>query len=273
MTEDSEEFTFDPYGDSEDQHLAPSTSYTATISWDDGCSQDLHFSTSEVGGPVVSPQDLPDKDYFFDLSNGIFTQPPGIAPILGQYLADVYQVLRIVELDDKLGTADVFGAAADYDGKHYSQDLCIETVALTGKQPGDWQNPYLKVGPVDLYLPVEGSSLVIFDTVISASFAPDGSGPVGGTFDGTMDTRGADCLVDVNCTEGATCDLLGSLSISCEQCPDQSGEFCVTLSAFDVPGEQISITATDPETGEQYDHLVEVTPEMVEAWTMRGHCP
>ena len=261
---------FDPFGDSADDHLTPSTAYTATIQWDGSSGAELHFSTSDVGLPIADPQtSVAGYDYLLDLSGATFTEPPGVGALLGGYLADIHQILHLADVDDGAGTVAGYGAAVTFADPDYSQDLCIETVDLDGT----WSNPYFQIGPADLHLPVEGASLTIYDTTLTASLSPDGTILAGGTFDGTMDTRGVDCVVDPSCAEGATCTLLSSIMIDCEPCPDGSGDFCLRLSAYGAPGGQVTVTGADPETGANYGTLTQVTAQMVSVWTAGGYCP
>ncbi len=268
LNENSTELTFDPT-----DALEPSTSYTATISWDDHADVDLHFQTSSVGTPVGDESAVVGNDYFLDLSTAKFTQPPGVGNLLAQYLTDVFVIMHIKGIDGS--TIDVYGGIVEKDGNDYIQDLCTPTLGMTENEPGLWDDPYMQIGPTDFEVAIEGYEATIAGLMISGSFTSDGSMLVGGTFDGQMDTRVLDELIDPNAEEGAACELLGSLGISCEECPDGSGAFCLTVSAYDIVSEQVAITAMHvdhPDSGETYDYLYEVSETMIDDWEAEGFC-
>ncbi len=273
MNDNNTELTFNPFGDAANDHLDPSTGYTATISWDDHADVPLSFSTSSIGTEVGDPQsDCVGNDYFLDLGTAEFTEPPGVGGILSQYIADVYVIAHVAAIDEGAGTIDVYGGIVDKDGSDYVQDLCTETLAMTTvEDPGSWDNPYMQIGPTDFELAIEGYEATINGLMIGGSFASDGSVMVGGTFDGKMDTRVLDELIDPGAEEGAACELLASLGIDCEPC-EGGGNFCLTVSAHSIVAEEVSITGTNPETGEQYTTLTEVSAEDIAGWIAGGFC-
>jgi len=263
---------FNPFGDSDTDHLEPSTSYTATISWD-GQSAELHFSTSDVGTEVSDPaNEIVGSDYFLDLGSAEFTEPPGVSSLLSQYIADVYVIMHVDAIDDGQGTIDIYGGIVDKEGNDYVQDMCTPTLGMTEQQPGMWANPYMQIGPTDFFIAIEGYEATISDLKIGGSFTPDASMLVGGTFDGKMDTRVLDELIDPGADEGAACDLLSSLGITCEECPGGEGPFCLTVSAYDIVSEKVNVSAIDPEDGTVYDSLTYVSEAMIKNWVALGVC-
>lgn len=272
MNENNTELTFNPYGDSEGEHLDASTAYTATISWDGGTDTALSFQTSAIGTPVGDPtSDIVGNEYFLDLGTAVFTEPPGVGGILSTYIKDVYVIFHILAIDEGAGTIDVFGGIVDKDGNDYVQDLCTETLPMTEEEPGTWDNPYMQIGPTDFHLTIDEYDATIDDLKIGGAFSSDASMMVGGTFDGKMDTRVLDELIDPEAEEGAACELLGSLSIDCEPCAD-GGVFCLTVSAHSIISEKVSVTGTNPETGEAYTSLTDVSADDVAGWIAGGYC-
>jgi len=249
--------TFDP-----DDDLAPSTDYVATISWDGHDDVALSFSTSEVGGGTDTAA-IEGSDYFLDLGSATFTEPPGVGSLLSQYIADVYVIFHAADIDAGAGTIEVYGGIVDKDGNDYVQDMCTETLEFPG---GTFEDPYMQIGPTDFNIAIEGYEATIIDLMIGGAFTPDGSAMVGGTFDGQMDTRVLDDLIDPGAEEGAACDLLGSLGIECEECPDGSGPYCLTVSAYGIISEMVDVVAEHPEDGTMYDTLQEVSAEDIAGW-------
>jgi hypothetical protein len=273
MNDNNTELTFNPYGDAANDHLDPSAAYTATISWDGHADVPLSFSTSSVGTPAGDPQsDIVGNDYFLDLGTAEFTEPPGVGGILSQYIADVYVIAHIKAIDEGAGELEVYGGIVDKDGNDYVQDLCTETLPMTtAEDPGTWDNPYMQIGPTDFELAIEGYEATINGLMIGGSFAADGSMLVGGTFDGKMDTRVLDDLIDPGAEEGAACELLASLGIDCEECQG-GGMFCLTVSAHSIVAEEVAITGTNPETQETYNTLTEVSAAQIDTWVTGGFC-
>ncbi len=271
LNDNSTMLEFNPFGVSDTDHLEPNTSYTATITWDDHAPVDLHFQTSEVG-TATNIADIIGFDYFLDLGSATFTEPPGVGSLLSQYIADVYVIVHVVAIDEGTGNIDVFGGIVDKEGNDYVQNLCDPTLAMTEEEPGTWDNPYMQIGPTDFHLAIEGYEATIADLKIGGSFTPDASAMVGGTFDGMMDTRVLDELIDPGADEGAACDLLSSLGIDCEDCPDGSGAFCLTVSAYGIYSEKVSVIGENPETGEVYDTMTEVSETQIDEWVAGGFC-
>ena len=263
LNDNSTMLTFDPFGASDTDHLEPSTSYTATITWGEQ-SAELHFSTSDVGTGVSDPaNEIVGGDYFLDLGSATFTEPPGVGSLLSQYIADVYVIMHVGDIDVDANAIDVFGGIVEKDGNDFVQDMCEPTLEFPG---GDFSDPYMQIGPTDFFINIEGYEATIIDLMIGGSFTTDGAALVGGTFDGQMDTRVLDDLIDPGADEGAACDLLGSLGIECEECPDGSGPFCLTVSAYGIFSEQVNVSAVHPEDGTPYTTMQEVLETDIAGW-------
>ncbi len=263
--------TFDPYGESENQHLDPSTAYTATVTWVHHDPVTWEFVTSEVGAPVTDVASLVGRDFRLDLASARFTQPTGVGSLLGQYLGDLDLIAHIASIEDTdiqihVGSVEVADGA-------YTQDLCDPTLAMTSVDgdpgPGLFDNPYVHFGPGDLHLAIEGYEATLLHVEIGVSFTADGAALAGGTLDTFMEVVGVGFPED----PGAECDLLETLGIECVDCPDGSGEYCLPVSAFDMAGERVDVSGVHPETGEPTQGLVEVTEEMITAWRAEDLCP
>ncbi len=264
--------TFDPFGDEPDHHLAPSTSYIATIDWDDHEPVEITFATSDVGTPVDELV-LVGRDYRIDMQTARFTEPPGVGNLLATYMAYMDLTVHVVSIEaDEL---QAFVGLVEAGPGGWTQDLCEPTLAFTSPDgdpgPGLFENPYMRIGPHDLPIAIEGYEATIQDLEVGISFTMEGGAIAGGTFDGFMELVYVTGL-DPDPEEGQ-CDLLESLGIECLECPDDPASYCLFVSAYDITGERSSVTGTNPETGEIYDTLTVVTEEMVEAWEDGGWCP
>lgn len=212
--------TFDPFGDDPWTHLAPLTAHTATIAWTGHEGVALSFSTSDVGLPVSS-SDLEGNSYLVDLGSGEFTEPPGIGSLLSQYMTDVFPLLHVLDVDDEAGTIEF--------GMGDSEDTVI----------GEWQNPYLRLGPTTLIVFIEGIEAEVTDVILDGDFQPDGSRLVEGGLEGLFDTRFMDQLIDPGADEGVACDLLESLEIECLECPSDGELFCLRVVARGVVADRL----------------------------------
>ena len=211
------------------------------------------------------------NDYYLDLGEATFTEPPGIGSLIGQYLSDVHLVTHITALAEAANSAELFMTAVDKQGSDYVQDMCVETISLT--DGSYWDNPFMEVTFDQLPLVIEGIECSVSDMRITWNFRPGCGELANGTLGGELDTRCLDSLIDPGAPEGAACDLVSSLGIECLECTSGVGPFCLVIAAEDIGADSVDVTAIDPETGTQYDDLTEVTAEMLDAWTTAGDCP
>lgn len=239
---------------------------------DDATGDDDDNSTCEVSEPVTDPQsDLVGSDYFLDLGSAHLTEPSAAETILAQYLADVYLMvgIHIETVSDADGTVDAFAAQLEGNG----QNMCVPTIPLTDQSPGEWNNPCLFLGPGEFPFDVNGATETTSEFAFEGWASPDGAEIHGALLDGVLDTRVLDELFDPGADEGAGCELLAHEGVACSACPDGGESFCVDYVAEQIMGDRVEQTATNPETGEVYDSLVEVTQAQVDAWTAAGYCP
>ncbi len=271
-SEEGHEYLFDPHGDG-NEHLAPSTSYTATITWawPGGTDQaELHFQTS--GGPMEPDllEEIVGSDYFWDLCTAEFTVPQGVGGLFSQYFCSEDVVHHIAAVDEGQQTIEMLSGPLE---QHHVQDMCQPTMWLTESQVGMWDEPRFALGPVDLALPLSPFAPNALDAYLTGVFASDGGFILNGTLDGYFDTRSMDEVVDPGGEEGMACEAFENLGIDCVDCPDGSGRFCMFISAENTVSERISVQGVNPETGEEYDTLTEVTEDQVQAWVDAGFCP
>lgn len=228
--------------------LAPSTTYTATVG--DACSDDASwsFSTGPFGDELDDEEALVGRVFSIDLGSADIVQPAGIGGLLSGLLTDEAILFELLDTSDfATGVLHVRGALGTQTTGGAEQDLCSETLPLTYGQDGElgteddvpasWTDPYLRVGPTDLTLEVEGTEATISDLFLEMLFHPNGESFVGGRLEGSIDTRPLVGLVD-STDPNAICALAEkTVGIACEPCPDGE-DYCLTLEAVNIEGER-----------------------------------
>lgn len=215
-----------------DGGLAPSTSYTATLSICDGSGGGSgSFTTSSLGAEVTA--DLTGKTYVVDLGTARFVQPAGVADLL----------LGSLENNILVGVTSVDGATLNMigaidDGAGGGQDFCTPSIPFP---PASYDNPSFQVGPADTDLNVAGLSITINGLLIRGAFSSDGSYFGGGRLEGQLDARTlAPLLGDLlGVTDpDEVCALLIGFGVTCGACGSDGAAYCV-----DVLADQITATA------------------------------
>jgi len=212
--------------------LSPSTAYTAHVTYACGDSS-WSFTTSSVGTPVAG--DLTGDAYALDLQDGRFVHPEGVGDLLGQYLTT--DVLVGVQGIDGT-TLHMVGAIGAQDADPPTQDMCAETIPFPDADFGD--DPFFQVGPATTTINVQGYSITIDDLLISGAFASDGSAITGAVLSGSIDTRPLVPLLDENGEPDAICQLAASIGVTCEDCQDGSGAFCLSLYVDNITAAKIN---------------------------------
>jgi hypothetical protein len=221
--------------------LLPGTKYTATLTW--GCDPlTISFTTSATGAAVGDPTSLVHNTYQLSLSDGRFVEPADFGDVLG--LAITVDVLMMVTNADE-SSVHFMGAvscppATDTTsecagGDTSTQDVCNPSIDF----PTDADftaNPFFSVGPETTTLSVAGQDLSVIDLKVSGAFTADGEAIQGAALSGSIDTRGLAGSELIPATgDNAACDFLSStLGISCEECSNGVGPYCLTLSVEDM---------------------------------------
>jgi len=95
---------------------------------------------------VTDLSDVMGRDYLFDLGSADFVEPEGVGLLLAQYMADVFlSPIHIQAIDEQAGVLEAFVAHFGESG----QDMCLPTTSLTDDHSGQWNNPFLALGPTD----------------------------------------------------------------------------------------------------------------------------
>ncbi len=224
------------------ENLAPSTQYTATVSWswsDGDDSAPWSFTTGPYG--TVLEQDAVDgligRTFELDLANADFIEPEGIGSVLGGVLADTPLMFTMLDSSDlEAGTVHIMGAVGVQKVEPVEQDLCSSTLPFTygpdGVEGGgddttaEWTNPDIAMEGSDLRLIVAGNQVDVFEMSLAATFHPDGDRYAAGAFTGTIDAR------DIRDLGETICDLA-----ECMPCATDGEPWCLDLHAVNVRGE------------------------------------
>jgi hypothetical protein len=203
--------------------LAPSTTYDVQFDWACGPTM-TQFSTSAVGTPVSDTSVVEGSTYNLDLSSGRWVLPAGVGSLIETLIPSDLEVFFMV---DSLAGDDMFFMGALGDGAG-NQDMCSESIALP--DPANFtENPFFSLPSDQLTLDVEGIPVVIEDMLLSGAFASDGSSIEGAVLAGTMDTRLLVDLVAEGGGDDAVCEIVEAFSVSCEECSDGSGPYCLSV--------------------------------------------
>jgi hypothetical protein len=224
-----------------DAPFEPNTGYVSTLTYT--CGEEIdRWSTSGAGGPVQDPYSLRNNVYSVDLTEGRWVQPYGIGPIMNALLVGV-EIL--VSPTDVSTTIDMRGALGDGNG---NQDLCEPSVEFP---QAAFEDPSFSVETPRLDLSVGDTAAGIDDFTLTGSFAPDGSTLEGVTVGGSIDTRALVPLIDGS-SDAAFCQEIDvTLHVSCEECADQSGPYCLALLIDSITAEQVGSQGLDIRTAGQ----------------------
>ena len=253
---DDDDTTGDP-GDDDD---------TGTLDDDD---DDVAGDDDDIVG--ASEEEIEGNDYHVDLTSANFTEPPGVGGIIGQYLGEVHLAFHVTSLDGGSGAAEVYSTLVSPDGDVYIQDLCMATHDLS--EDALWAPPYLDMTFNEWVIAIEGNECTVDGMLTSFAMVDAGEALGAGTLEGELNTLCLDDMIDPGADPGAACDLLASLGISCIECGDGSGPFCLYIAADHIQGDRADVTGMDPMNGEVTAGLQEVTDTMVTDWVAGGYCP
>jgi hypothetical protein len=229
-----------------DAPLAPSTTYTATVTHacapPEGAS--WSFTTSDVGAPV-DPSTLIGSAYVADLRYGRVVQPEGGGSLLQTYLTSPLLV-GITSADaERLDVLAALGSEADDDPPR--QDTCKPTVPFG---PAAFtENPIFESGPAAAPLSLEFAvfekSVPFSGATFSGAFAP------GGDYLAAAELRGELDLVNRQIDGDSACGLLERVGIACQPCRHSSGDSCVELHVDNLFAEPLSAPLEAIPTQEQ----------------------
>jgi hypothetical protein len=202
--------------------LAPSTSYTATLTWCGG-ENSITFTTSALG--AATTVDLVGKTYNVDITSGRFVEPAGVGDLLGGLLENSI-LFGVTEVTDSSIT---FRGAISEEGNP-NQDVC--TPSLNDFPAADYSDPFFNLTASELNLSVAGFELNIDAINIAGTFAADGSYFGGGELNGELDARDIGPLLKGQIDDtspDAICDLLIGFGVSCAPCSSDGESYCANV--------------------------------------------
>ncbi|MEE2751287.1 MAG: Ig-like domain-containing protein [Myxococcota bacterium] len=210
--------------------LAPSTSYTAALSY---CTGDatFNFTTSELGTDLAGEDALDGQVYTLDLTTGRVVIPEGVGAVLQEYL-DFQIMLTPSEIAGD--TITMLGALADEDdGSH--QSWCDPSIPFPA---GELDGSYFQIGPQSTTIAVADYSVTIEGLLISGTFSPDGTWFGGGVLAGEVDTRPlVPLLFEGEDDPNAICSFLVGFGVACKNCNgDAEVPYCLDIKAIDLVG-------------------------------------
>jgi hypothetical protein len=230
--------------------LEPLTTYEIGLDYCHG-KPTISFTTSELGGEIVSLGDVEGNTYVFNLAHARYTQGGQAAKAL---LAIFNKDVLIQILEATQNSIAMRGAVGETIDGVVEQDLCYRTLDLAdfGIESADFSYQDSEL-TIDFY----ETELSFLDLWLSGTFAPDGSWIGGVSLVANVDVRGiTDTMGLGNADE--ICTLSESLGAPCNPCSSDSAAYCIAIAA-----EKISATAVnlDLQWIEENDSFEECLPE------------
>jgi hypothetical protein len=215
------------------EDLAPSTEYTATLTYCTG-EPSITFTTSALGEPVDEAVDLTAFTYSLDLQTGRVVIPEGVGAVLQDYL-DFQILVQPTAVAD--GGIEITGALPDEESDPTHQSYCDPTISF---DTADFSSaPYFQFGPKTTTIDVADFSVTIDNLLIGGTFAADGSYFGGATFAGEVDTRPlVPLLFPEEDDPNAICEFIIGFGVDCIPCAgDEAVPFCLEIEAQDLIAE------------------------------------
>jgi hypothetical protein len=208
--------------------FAPSSTVTVTVNYECG-ETPYTLTTSDVGTPTTV--DLIGKVYSLDLTTGVWLEPENVGAILGTFLEDTEIFVTPTAIAG--GQITMLGGI----GAGGVQDLCSPTIPFPA---ANWTDPYFELTAPQLTLDVAGVVVNIDDLDLSGAFASDGSRIQGTVLKGSIDTRPLVPLLAEGGADDAVCVLAGTLGVSCLECGDGSGPFCLSVWVDNIAAGEVA---------------------------------
>jgi hypothetical protein len=207
--------------------LTPSSSYTATLSWE--CADETTSFTTSSTGEAIPVAEVSDKAYRLNLQAGRWIQPAGIGGALAALLgADI-----LIGVDSPSAN-ELSLTFARSDGFGGPQDPCEPTTLFP---PADFStNPLFLVGPADVALEISGQPMPVFGLEMSGAFTPGGNTIEGGRLAGVIDTAPLVPVITGGTDPFEVCAVLVSFGVSCLPCPQGGTATCVQIEVDSIDG-------------------------------------
>jgi len=168
------------------------------------------------------------QTFAISLGDTTFTEPPGIGSLVSSLASDTWLLLYVEDIDTKPDRIDFVVAAGVESGGSVSQYNCAEANRV---DPADYSaQPAFSLAGTDIVLNSIYGDIPMYDAVMSGAFTEKLDAIDTLTIGGLLDTSALDVALGAD-----TCELLESLGVYCEYCPDKRRE-CLYVEAYgDAP--------------------------------------
>jgi hypothetical protein len=123
------------------------------------------------------------------------------------------------------------------------QERCSPTATITATT---WENPWFQLWIDEWNLEAAGYTVPVSGVTVTGAFAPDGSRLQGVTASASLDTRPLGEAFGLGADPDAPCQLIAAFGVSCLECADGTGRYCVDVYLDDLDGPQIpGLTVVD----------------------------
>ena len=222
-----------------DAPLEPSESYTARLDYPPCSPVESTWTVGDDAGGSIDARRLDGRTYAMDLAAGSWIDPVGLGDLFGALLTDTPLLGVQASGPDDIGLilawADASGAA---------QDLCLPTTELDSVDFSD--NPIFWAETSRIDMNVDGFDLVLDDADLSGAFTEDLSAAVGVSLVADFDTRPLVDLIAPGGGDDAICILMATFGVSCVECDDGAGPYCLTMRVQEVPAGEIPRLTLEP---------------------------
>jgi hypothetical protein len=123
-------------------------------------------------------------------------------------------------------------------GELDQQDLCSPTTELLAVD--FTSNPYVTVESQALSLWMGGLEIIVEEARLTGRFQSDSEAVTGVGLSGVIDTAPLGDLFGIGPDPAAVCSLVATFGVSCLECPDGSGPYCISVVVEDGYGPEIS---------------------------------
>ena len=225
-SEDGLLITFTPDGP-----LEPDTPYEVALDYCHGTPA-IGFSTSALGLPLEDGVSLEERVYAVDLAGGHFMDGAGVGETLSTFFAR--SVLMKVTRDED-AAIDILASVSD---ESIEQDYCKRTVEVADIDFSE--APFVSFGLDEFEFGAYLATVTLYDLSIEGTFSPDATEMGGVRFSTTVDAQDISEALGAVSTE-VICELAEDLGTSCGPCPVGDTDSCLTVTADQIEGLQVSI--------------------------------
>jgi len=217
-----------------DLPLEPLTEYEVGLDYCHG-TPSISFTTSELGGDIVSLDELEGKTYLFNLEHARYSAGGEVAEAL---LAIFNKDILIQILEATQESIALRGAVGESIDGQAAQDICYRTLDLSDLGIASADFTY---EDAELVIDFYETELSFLDLWLSGTFAPDASWIGGVSFIAKVDVRALSETLGMGDADDI-CIYSGELGAGCQPCSSDGESYCIEIAA-----EKLSATAVDLE--------------------------